>query len=180
MSVTAIRQDTARQTRRQTRSVFKRCTDADVYAVVALAWFHLHQPSEHLANPMKVYAVCPDFARDVWGRPDVDPHEVIAVCARIVSVEKWQLTEGQQTAGCARLTEALDPLNAWWQPLGGADGLGVHYWRLAVGIIELRSVGPVDQPPALQFGRFTERERRREGLSTSRARTARHLRSSRR
>lgn len=155
-------------------------TAADVYAGIVEAWFHLYHPSRHLENPMKVYVVCPDFARDVWERTDVDPHDVFATCARIVSIENWRLTESQQTAGCDKLTEALDPLSAWWHPLGTTDGLGVHYWRLAVNIIELRSIGLVAMPPKLQCGRFTERQSRHQELSASRTRTATHLRSRRR
>jgi hypothetical protein len=122
-------------------------TVADVYAGIARAWFQMHPASRHLENPMQKYAVAPGFAQQVWGRTDVDPQEIIVACATIVSVEKWRLTKGQQTAGCGKLQEALDPTGAWWQPLHDTDELGVHYWILAVGIIELRSVGPVDDPP---------------------------------
>lgn len=48
------------------------------------------------------------------------------------------------------------------------------------GIIELRGVGPVDKPPELQFGRFIERQRRREEVSAIHVRRTACLRLERR
>jgi hypothetical protein len=72
------------------------------------------------------------------------------------------LTEGWPIVKGKKLTEALDPRGSWWQPLAGNTELGVHYWRLALDIIELRGVGPVDEPPVLEYGRFADRD----GLGT--------------
>jgi hypothetical protein len=145
-------------------------TEADVYAEIARAWCQQHPPSEHLECPMQRHVVGPDFARAVWGRPDIDPQEVIAVCAKVVSVESWRLSEARQTAAGCPMEEGLDPVSAWWHPLRCTAEVGLHFWRLAIGMIELRSVGPVDDPPRLQFGRFTERNRRREEAALSRIR----------
>lgn len=115
---------------------------------------------------MKTYAVAPGFAQQVWGRTGVDPQEVIMTCARIISVEAWRLTEARRIAGASsEAREGLDPLASWWLPLASTDEVGVHYWKLGVGLIELRSVGPVEQPPKLEYGRFAERDRRRETIT---------------
>ncbi len=92
------------------------------------------------------------------------------MCAMVVSVESWRLLEVRQTAAGCPLKEGLDPVSTWWHPLSSTAEVGLHFWRLGIGMIELRSVGPVDDPPQLQFGRFTERNRRREELVASRIR----------
>jgi hypothetical protein len=138
------------------RGVPKR-THAQVYAEIALTWAQMHPPSVHPENPMRTYVVAPSFAEQVWAHADTG-RQVFAACARIVSTERWRLTEAKPTVRGERLTEALDPLCSWWLPLTSNNGLGVHYWQLALDIIELRSVGPVDEPPQLQYGRFAGRD----------------------
>ena len=55
-----------------------------------------------------------------------------------------------------RATEALDPLRSWWLPLTNTPELGIHFWQLVLVPVELRCIGPVDDPPSLQRGRFPE------------------------
>lgn len=131
---------------------------AQVYADIALAWARMHPPSAHPENPMRTYVVAPSFAEQVWEHVDAERQGIFAACARIVSTERWKLAEAKPTARAGRITEALDPLCSWWLPLASNNGLGVHYWQLALDIIELRGVGPVDEPPPLQYGRFAGRD----------------------
>lgn len=145
-------------------------TEADVYSEIARAWCEMYPLREHPECPMRTHVVSPGFEREVWGRPEIDPQEVIAVCARVISVESWRLTEVQQTAVCSKLEEGLDPVTAWWHPLTSAPEVGLHFWRLAIGMIELRSVAPIDDSPMLESGRFAERNRRREEAALSRVR----------
>jgi hypothetical protein len=134
------------------RRLLKR-TDADVYAEIARAWYRMRPSSDHLEHPIKKYVVAPSFARQVWDQPGIDPHAVIDVCARVVSEDDWRLREQtRQTVVCSHLEDGLDPVNGWWHPLGsiGEVTVGLHFWRLAIGTIELRSVGPADEAPQLQ------------------------------
>lgn len=145
------------------------CTknEADVYAEIARAWCGMYPPGEHLEYPMQTHVIAPGFAREVWGREGIDPQEVIAVCARVVSVESWRLTEARHTVVCEILEEGLDPVGSWWHPLTSTPDVGLHFWRLAIGPIELRSIAPIDDLPRLECGRFTARNRRREQAATS-------------
>jgi hypothetical protein len=133
-------------------------SDADVYAGIARAWWTMHRPAGHHEHPMRTYLVCPGFAEEVWGHPDIDSNDVFAVCARLVALEDYRVRE---TATITRkdegLSEALDPLRGWWLPLTNTPGLGVHFWQLVLVPVELRCIGPVDDPPSLQYGRFPER-----------------------
>ncbi len=127
------------------RRGFSTRTEADMYAEIARAWCQMDHSSERPEYPMQTHVVGPGFARAVWDQPDIDPQEVIAVCAKVVSVESWRLSEVRQTAAGCPLEEALDPVSAWWHPLSSAPEIGLHFWRLATGMIELRSVGPVQR-----------------------------------
>lgn len=134
--------------------------DADVYAEIARAWYRMRPSSDHTEYPMRKHVVTPNFARQVWGRAGIDPQAVIDVCARVVSEDDWRLNrQARQTAKCGRLEHTLDPVTGWWYPLNNTETVGLHFWRLVIGTIELRSVGPVDESPPLQSGRFGMRER---------------------
>lgn len=98
-------------------------TDADVYAGIVRAWWSMHRAHhEHL---MRTYLVRPGFADEVWDRDDVDPKDVLKVCARIITFEDFRLREyATQTATGTALTEALDPHRGWWHPLTNTPSLG--------------------------------------------------------
>jgi hypothetical protein len=131
-------------------------TDADVYAGIVRAWWSMHRAHhEHL---MRTYLVRPGFADEVWDRDDVDPKDVLEVCARIITFEDFRLREhATQTATGTALAEVLDPHRSWWHPLTNTPELGIHFWQLVLVPIELRCIGPVGDPPPLQYGQFPER-----------------------
>ncbi len=135
----------------------QRRTDADVYAGIARAWWSMHRPVEHHEHPMRTYLVRPGFVEEVWGE-NVDPYDVLAACATIVSFEDFRVREQAiHTAIGTGLTEALDPHRGWWYPLAKTPELGIHFWQLVIVPVELRCIGPVDDPPPLQLGRFPKR-----------------------
>lgn len=148
-------------------------TDADVYAEIARAWCEMYPPHKRLKFSMQRYVVHPGFGREVWGRPEIVPREVIALCARVISVEAWRMTEVRLTGKSEKLTEGSDPLHAWWYPLVSGPEVGLHFWRLATGgAIELRSVATIDNAPKLECGRLAECNRRREEATLARMRRA--------
>jgi hypothetical protein len=151
----------ARDGRSHPRRVQQR-TDADVYAGIAHAWWAMHQPGEHHEHPIRTYLTRPGFAEEVWGRDDVDPHEVLTVCARIVSFADIHVRDrATQTTTGAGLTQALDPLRGWWYPLTSTPELGIHFWQLVIVPVELRCIAPIDDPPPLQLGRLPKRALRK-------------------
>lgn len=136
-------------------------TDADVYAGIARAWCSMHRPGEHYEHPMRPFLVDPGFTEEVWGRRDVDPHDVLAVCGKLVALADYQVREqATMTQKCDGLTESLDPVRGFWLALPNTPGLGLHFWQLVVVPVELLCIGPVDDPPALRYGRFAERAAR--------------------
>jgi hypothetical protein len=110
---------------------------------------------------MRTYLVRPGFADEVRRCSQVDPHDVFAVCARLVSMDDFRVRETATiTKKCEGLTEGLDPLRGLWLPLTNTPELGVHFWQLVVVPVELRCIGPVDDPPSLEYGRFARRRLR--------------------
>jgi hypothetical protein len=148
------------------RAVTPMASEADLYAAIVSAWYQTHPQGEHIKRPIRPYVFGPEFAKAVWVQPNVIRRHLVAVCARIVSLEAWQLPEllvAKNAPGMGVVPkEILDPAVALWHPANTPAELGVHFWRLGAGMIELRDVGPFDRPPALEFGRFAEAERRLE------------------
>lgn len=143
-----------RDRRRHPRAVQPH-SDADVYAGIAHAWWSMHRAGEHHEHLMRTYLVNPGFAEEVWGRSDVDPHDVLAVCARLIVLEDYRAREtATMTQKGGKLTEGLDPRGGWWQPLTNTPELGIHFCQLVLVPVELRCIGPVDDPPPLRYGRF--------------------------
>jgi hypothetical protein len=157
--------------------------EADVYAAIATSWYRSNPRDRHIQKPMQPFVVDPGFAASLARWPDAVYEHVIAACARIVSLHSWELA-GMQVAEHAEGAgtppqECLDPLTPQWCPLGraSASGLGVHFWRLGGGVIEIRSVGPFNIAPALQFGRFAAAEQKlEEDVRQAVARTTREPR----
>jgi hypothetical protein len=48
--------------------------------------------------------------------------------------------------------------------------LGVHYWELGSGIVELKRLSKFEKPPILQFGRFAAQKKEREAAANGRRR----------
>jgi hypothetical protein len=132
-------------------------TDADVYAGIAHAWWSMHRVGEHHEHLIRTFMVNPGFAGEVWGRGDVDPDDVICACARIVALRDYEVERcATQTQAGKGLGESLDPVRSWWCPLESTPELGVHFWQLVLVPVELRCIGPADDPPPLLYGRFAE------------------------
>jgi hypothetical protein len=108
---------------------------------------------------MKRYAIGPDFAYQVWDQREATAQRIIALCAQIVTLEYSQLPGATQTddLDCTP-REQLDPAATWWQPLDQASELGVHYWVLGNGTIELRALAARDARPMPRHGRFGNSE----------------------
>jgi hypothetical protein len=135
----------------------QRQSDGEVYAGIARAWWQMHRAGEHHQHPMRTFVVRQGFAEEVWGRPDVDPHDVLAVCARLVTMEDFRIRETATiTRRCEGLTEGLDPIHGFWLALTNTPELGIHFWHLVLVPVELRRIGPVDDPPSLEHGRFAQ------------------------
>jgi hypothetical protein len=113
---------------------------------------------------MQPFVFGPELAQTVRLQADSLRAQAIRACSHIVSLYEWELWGLRVTrpasgvGGLAR--EALDPVLARWYPLDRASALGVHFWKLAGGVIELRALAPFDRPPALRFGRLAEADRR--------------------
>lgn len=138
------------------------CSEDELYAAVAHTWYCLHPPGEHIRRPMQPYVLGPHFASTAKSEPGPVREEIIAVCARIVSMYRWELPDAivaKHAVGFGRVPqEALDPATPLWHPLPTTPRLGVHFWRLGAGPIELRSVGLFDHAPPLEFHRFADAE----------------------
>lgn len=140
--------------------------EADLYAEIARSWFWSKPKGEHIQRPMQRFVLGPDFAASVGRWPDSVYGHIIGACARVVSLENWELLAVEVPKPAASVgtpaREWCDPLTLEWYPLDGESELGVHFWRLGGGVIEVRSIGPFYQAPALQFGRFAAAERKLE------------------
>lgn len=135
-------------------------SEAELYAAIARAWHAMHQPGEHIRRSMQSYVLGPPFASTAESEPGPVRGEIVAVCARIVSLYRWELPDlrvAKHAVGFGVVPrEALDPATPLWHPLPVTSGRGVHFWRLGAGPIELRCVGSFDHAPSLEFGRFAD------------------------
>ena len=140
--------------------------EADLYAAIARLWFWSTPKGGHIQRPMQRFVLGPDFAASVARSPDSVYGHIVGACAQVVSLDNWELLGvkvPKRAGGAGTLSgECFDPLTWAWYPLDGESGLGVHFWRLGGGVIEVRSIGPLNQAPALQFGRFAAAERKLE------------------
>jgi hypothetical protein len=133
--------------------------EADLYAEIVRRWYWSISRGGHIQRPVQPFVLGPNFAASVAQWPDSVYGHIVAACARVVSLHNWELlgrvkvTKHAKDMG-TQGQEGLDPVTAAWYPLDGAPELGIHFWRLGGGIIDVRSVGPFKQAPALQFGRF--------------------------
>lgn len=137
---------------------------ANLYAAIAAAWYWLHHSSSHIHRPMQPFVLGPDFAASVAVAQTTHHRHIVTTCARIVSLYSWELpamrTVTHPASTEALPQEGLDPTMSAWHPLDSTTDLGIHFWKLGSGLIDLRRVGPFDQAPPLQFGRFAAAEQK--------------------
>jgi hypothetical protein len=149
-------------------SLFER----DLYVEITVAWYQMQRHGLAVDRAFRSYVLGRGFANSVKDFPPrVDLQHVAAICALVVTSNPWELDDLQKvldTQGIGgRPRSALDPVCAWWYPLDKPSVLGVHYWELASGIVELRRLARFEKPPALQFGR-APRRRDQDAAGTSR------------
>lgn len=145
--------------------------ELELYMGITAAWYHEQRRLPHIDRPMRPYVLGTGFAKSVEESPRrIDVQHVTAICAVLVSSDVL-LLDGLRpvldTQGAGRAPKhRLDSLNAWWLPLRHRDGLGLHYWELANGILELRRLHRFERPPPLVYGRFaaTGRGAQRTGV----------------
>jgi hypothetical protein len=136
---------------------FAIATEEELYAEIARAWCRIHPPAARVRHPMQPFAVSPAFTSAVWGQREDYAQKIIAVCARIIS-RRQPHGEGAQQVSALTATprESLDPATAWWQALPELGELGLHFWVLGNGTIELSSLAPYDEPSPPEYGRFAD------------------------
>jgi hypothetical protein len=140
--------------RRGHTGIVQHHSDADIYAGVARAWWLMTAPESTtstqcgptsfvLASPRKCSAA---------------PRSIPMTCLRYaLDSSRWRTSESEiatTTSKCEGFTEGLDPIRGLWLPLTNTPELGVHFWQLVIVPVELRCIGPVDDPPSLEYGRF--------------------------
>jgi hypothetical protein len=151
----------------RTSSSTSASAEANLYAAITRLWYWSIPRGGHIQRPMHRFVLGPGFAASVAQWPDSVYGDIVAACVRVVSLHHWELLGRVKLAkhaeGMGTGQECLDPVSAAWYPLDGASELGVHFWRLGSGVIDVRSVGPFKQAPALQFGRFAAETQKLEG-----------------
>jgi hypothetical protein len=154
MPVTASRQRSTRQVTRRGSipPVPRRRSEADVYSEIVRVWWSMYPSSERLDHVIQPFVIGPEFAHAVGEHSVADSERAIIACARIVSTERWQLRDAILLSRKLSFIEAFDPASAWWLPLYDQSGMGVHFWRLVTGTIELRSVGSRASYPSCTSG----------------------------
>lgn len=137
---------------------FAVATEVELYTEIARAWCRIYPPATRVRYPMQPFAVGPDLASVIWEQREDYAQNVIAVCARVVSRREPQ-GEGAQQVGALTATpeESLDPATDWWLAVPELGELGLHFWVLGNGTVELRKLAPYDDPPLAEYGRFARR-----------------------
>ncbi len=138
---------------------------------ITIAWYQAQPRGPHIDRALRPYALGTGFAKSVQDNPNVDLRHVASICALVVSSETWRLDGLQKvldTQGVGRAPKGIfDPVNVWWYPLNKPSVLGIHYWELANGTLELRLLHRFDRPPPVLFGRFTAEEDEQEADVTN-------------
>lgn len=134
--------------------------EQELYMAITLAWYQAQPQGFHVDRVLRPFVLGSGFASSVDGhRAYWELHRVAAICARLVCAQPWELDGLQKILdiqGIGRVPkDALDPVCAWWYPLAPPPNLlGIHYWELGSGIVELKNLSKFDKPPILQFGRY--------------------------
>lgn len=152
--------------------------ERELYVEITVAWHQTHPRGSHVDRAFMAlrargrlcklsYGQCGTRGPSTRGR-DLRAGGLLAALALD------RMRRVVDTQGVGRIpTDIFDPLCAWWFPLDAPRVLGVHYWELGSGILELRRLGKFDKPPALQFGRFAaERAERESAVMSCRPRGA--------
>jgi hypothetical protein len=134
--------------------------ERDLYVGITAAWYRMQIYGLDISHAIRSYVLGDGFANSVQDAlSDVALEQVIAICALVVSSKPWELAGLRKILDTQSIhhvpREALDPVCAWWYPLGEPSELGIHYWELGNGIVELRRLSRFEMPPGLQFDRFT-------------------------
>lgn len=135
-------------------SLFER----DVYLEITIAWYEVQTRGSAVDRPLRSYVLGRGFADSVKDSPPrVDLQHISAICALVLTSNSWELQDVRKVLDTQsignRPRTPLDPVMAWWYPLDKPSVLGVHYWELGNGLVELRRLAKFDKPPALQTGR---------------------------
>jgi hypothetical protein len=132
-------------------------TETELYAEIVRAWCRIYPPAARVRHPMQPFAINRAFTPAVWGQREDYAQKIIAVCARVIS-RRQPHGEGAQQVSVLTATpqESSDPATAWWQEVPELGGLGLHFWVLGNGTVELRGLAAYDEPPTPEYGRFAD------------------------
>ncbi|HEY5194696.1 MAG TPA: hypothetical protein VIJ39_12615 [Solirubrobacteraceae bacterium] len=152
--------------------------EQELYMAITLAWYQAQPQGFHLDRVLRPFVLGTGFAESVEGhRVYLELHRVAAICTLLVCSRPWELDGLQKVLdvqGIGRVPkDELDPVCAWWYPLAPSPNLlGIHYWELGSGIVELKRLSKFEKPPVLQFGRYAAQKRQRGAADTGRRRTS--------
>lgn len=129
-----------------------------LYVEITMAWYQRQPHGLGVDRAFRPYIVGAGFVNSVRdSEAQVELGHVAAVCALLISSQPWQLDGLRKildTQNIGRVPKTgLDPLCAWWHPLGEPYILGIHYWELGSGTVELRRLSRFEKPPPIQLGR---------------------------
>lgn len=146
--------------------------ERQLYVEITVAWYQTQPRGTHIDRALRPYALGTGFADSVMNSPrGADLQHVAAICALLICSRPWQLDGLRMvtdTQGIGRAPKhELDPVCAWWYPLDKPHVLGVHYWELGSGTLELKRLSRFDKPPALLFGRFAAERSKPVSAATS-------------
>jgi hypothetical protein len=132
--------------------------ERDLYVEITMAWYQIQPHGLGIDSPFRPYILGAGFANSVSANEAyVELGRVAAICALVISSHPWQLNGLRKvldTQNIGRVPKtSLDPLCAWWYPLGKPYILGIHYWELGSGTIELRCLNRFEKPPPIRLGR---------------------------
>jgi hypothetical protein len=147
--------------------------ERDLYVGITVAWYQMQPHGLSADHVLRPYVLGTGFASSVKDAPTrVDLEHVTATCALILCSNPWELDGLRKILDTQSISRPprheLDPVCAWWLPLDRPSILGVHYWELGNGIVELRRLSRFEKPPALHFGRFSAERTEREAAAIGR------------
>jgi hypothetical protein len=148
--------------------------EQELYMAITLAWYQAQTRGFHVDRVLRPFVLGSGFARSVDAHREYwELHRVAAICALLVCSQPWELDGLQKildVQGIGRVPkDDLDPVCAWWYPLAPLPSLlGIHFWELGSGVVELKTLSRFETPPSLQFGRFAAAKRRRRAATVAR------------
>jgi hypothetical protein len=148
--------------------------EQELYMAITLAWYQAQTHEDPLDRVLRPFLLGSGFAVSVEGhRAYLELHRVAEVCARVVCSQPWELDGLRKVLDIQNIGRApkdeMDPVCVWWYPLAPLPNrLGIHYWELGSGIVELKSLSKLDQSPILQFGRHAAAKKTRNAATVTR------------